>query len=145
MSDATKQVRVGVAVIVQRKTDGRIIFGLRKGLHGPGTWSLPGGNMDFGEEPEETARRELLEETGLSVGEIKAYVGCPYVNSHFRTTGKQYITLYFVAEYLGGEPEVLEPEKCERWVWTDPAALPTPLFEPIESNTLKLNLLSLQR
>jgi 8-oxo-dGTP pyrophosphatase MutT (NUDIX family) len=32
-----------------------------------GQWALPGGRKDEGETPEETARRELLEEVGLSV------------------------------------------------------------------------------
>ncbi len=32
-----------------------------------GKWTLPGGGMDWGEHPEETARREVLEETGLEV------------------------------------------------------------------------------
>lgn len=133
----TKQVRVGVAVIV-RNAEGRVLFGLRKGDHGGGTWSLPGGHVEFGEEPEDTARREVLEETGLKVGKVQVYERCPYVNSHFRETGKQYITLYFTAEHLGDEPRVTEPEKCERWVWTDPHKLPSPLFEPIEQNTLRL-------
>jgi 8-oxo-dGTP diphosphatase len=30
-----------------------------------GWWTLPGGGVEFGEHPEETARRELQEETGL--------------------------------------------------------------------------------
>lgn len=30
-------------------------------------WGLPAGLIDYGESPEETVRRELLEETGLSV------------------------------------------------------------------------------
>ena len=135
----TKQVRVGVAIII-RNPEGRVLFGLRKGAHGGGTWSFPGGHVDFGEEPEDTARREVMEETGLTVGKVTVYGTCPYVNSHFRETGKQYITLYFVAEYVGGEPRVTEPDKCVRWGWFNPRALPSPLFEPIEQNRLRLDL-----
>ena len=35
-----------------------------------GLWSFPGGRAERGEDPETTARRELLEETGLAVGRI---------------------------------------------------------------------------
>ncbi len=33
----------------------------------PGKWTLPGGGIDFGEDPEDAVVREFIEETGLTV------------------------------------------------------------------------------
>ncbi len=38
-----------------------------------GNWGVPGGAMELGETTEETARRELFEETGLEAGEITLF------------------------------------------------------------------------
>jgi len=36
----------------------------------PGQWFLPGGGLDHGEDPEDGLRRELVEETGLTVADL---------------------------------------------------------------------------
>jgi len=128
-SEDGPQVRVGTAALIFR--DGQLLLGQRKGSHGEGTWSFPGGHVDFGEEPVDSVRREIMEETGLEVGEIHPYTPLPYVNTHFHKEGKQYITLYFTVKYQGGDPKLMEPDKCERWSWFDAQNLPHPLFEPI--------------
>lgn len=37
----------------------------------PDPWGLPGGNLKFGEDPSQAVRRELMEETGMSVQETR--------------------------------------------------------------------------
>jgi 8-oxo-dGTP pyrophosphatase MutT (NUDIX family) len=44
---------------------------LQQRIHPRGKWAFPGGLMELGESAEDTARREVLEETGLEVGELR--------------------------------------------------------------------------
>ena len=49
-----------------RRTRGRpAVAAIRPRGKAPGTWALPKGNIDPGERPDETALREVLEETGV--------------------------------------------------------------------------------
>lgn len=123
--------KVGVGVIVTR--DQKVLLGKRRNAHGDGTWSFPGGHLEFGEEPEDCAIRETLEETGIRIKNLRRSA---YTNDIFRKENKHYITLYIISEYDSGTVKIMEPEKCERWEWFDWDNLPEPLFLPIE-NLLK--------
>lgn len=119
-------VRVGVSVVICK---GRLVLlGKRLTSHGVGHWCTPGGHIEFGETPEEAARREVMEETGLELGRVRQSEALPYLNTFFHEDGKQYITLYLEGEYIGGEPVAKEPEKCAQWLWFPIDVLPVPLF-----------------
>ena len=80
--------RVGVGVFVNK--DGKILVGKRKGSHGAGTWALPGGHLEPGESFEACCKREVLEETGLTIKNISPVV---FTNDIFHDEGVHYITL----------------------------------------------------
>jgi 8-oxo-dGTP diphosphatase len=120
--------KVGVGVFVKR--DGKFLMQKRKGKHGDGTWSLPGGHLEFGETPEECAAREVMEETGVR---ISNFCRGPYTNDYFDAEGKHYITLFIVSEYESGEPRILEPETTEDLGWFTIGDLPGPLFLPLKN------------
>lgn len=132
-SEAVPTVRVGVAVIVWNDL-GELLLGLRKGDHGGGTWSFPGGHVEHGERPIDTAKRELSEEIGpqCQFSYVRQYSQHPYTSTVF-ASGKHYITLIFEAVLSSGQPLVMEPDKCAEWKWFPPNGLPTPLFEPLDN------------
>ena len=125
--------KVGIGVIVIK--DNKILMGKRKNAHGDGTWSFPGGHLEFNEELEDAARREVLEETGIKIKNIR--IGT-FTNDIFEREGKHYITLFLISEHDSGEPEIMEPESCEKWEWIEWNDMPEPLFIPIQ-NLLKQN------
>jgi 8-oxo-dGTP diphosphatase len=65
--------RVAVVLLVDRQ--GQILMQQRdsKARTSPSQWSFPGGSIEPDETPEEAARRELWEETGLRVGVLEPY------------------------------------------------------------------------
>lgn len=129
-----KRPLIGVGVVVLH--EGRVLLGKRKGAHGAGEWSFPGGHLEYKESVEDCAKRELEEETGLKALSVK--LG-PWVEGVMEDD-KHYITLFAYVTEFEGEPQLLEPHKCEGWDWFEWNALPSPLFAPIPSLLEKIEI-----
>ena len=99
----------------------------RKNVHGGGTWSTPGGHLDFAEQPDECARREAEEETGLAVGETR-FLG---ITNDVFNESLHYVTLWFHATCEDGEPRIAAPYEIDELGWFERDRLPTPLFAPL--------------
>lgn len=126
MSVSINRPKIGVGVII--KKDGKVLTGKRKNAHGNGGWSFPGGHLEMWESVEDCAKREVLEETGLVIENLKKVA---FTNDMFPEEEKHYITLFVTADYKSGEVELKEPEKCDGWKWVEWNNLPEPLFLPI--------------
>ncbi|MFC1641025.1 NUDIX hydrolase [Patescibacteria group bacterium] len=121
----TQTPKVGVHVFI-RDSSGNFLIGKRKGSHGAGTYALPGGHIELGETPEETAAREVMEETGCEIENI--YRG-PFTNDIFGPD-MHYVTLFMRADLVRGMPHAME-DKCEGWFWANWDHMPSPLFLPL--------------
>lgn len=127
--------RIGISTIILHPEEKfYILMGRRKGSHGHGTWSFPGGHLEFEESIIDCSIREAWEETGLELKfpEVTPYL---YTENLFPEFGKHYITIYSLAEALSVQPILKEPEKCYGWEWVNWYDLTggriNPLFSPI--------------
>ncbi len=117
---------VGIGIMIFRKN--KILLGKRKGSHGQGDYAFPGGHLDYMENFEECAIREIKEETGIKVKNIKFQL----LSNIKKFNPKHYVHIGLIADHKNGEPKILEPDKCEGWDWYKLDTLPKPLFWPTQ-------------
>ena len=115
----------GVGVGVYIRKDGRVLLGQRKSEHGKGEWCTPGGKLEINETLEDCATREVREEAGLEIRNLR-FIGI--TNDMWPSNGSHYVTVTYSADWKSGEAKVMEPDKCEKWEWFSWDNLPKPLF-----------------
>ena len=124
-------IGVGVMVINENK----ILLGLRNPdkikvsseLQGQGTWTMPGGKVEFMEKLIDAAKRELKEETNLDATDMELLC-----ISDDMTDTAHYVTVGFLVKEYSGEVQTMEPETILEWKWFNLNDLPKNLYKPSE-------------
>lgn len=122
-------VDVGIMIINKNK----ILLGLRNPnkvkasseLQGQGTWTMPGGKVEFMETLLNAAKRELKEETNLDALNLEVIS----ISDDIKDSA-HYVTICFLAKDYSGEIKTMEPETIIKWKWFDLDKLPTNLYMP---------------
>ena len=133
-----KIVRTGIGVFIFK--DGKFLMGQRRNSHGDGTWSIPGGHLEFGETFEDAAKREVLEETGLKIKNIRFGA---VTNDYFKKENKHYVTVWVLSDWESGEAYVVAYD-LDKFLAAgadiDPTGLANKLFESGEAYVVADNL-----
>ena len=93
-------------------------------LHEEGTWTMPGGNIEYGETFEEAGAREAYEETGIIINPNDLEVICVQVDKNEHA---HYISVGMIAKLFEGTPKVMEQDIVD-WKWFDLDNLPKNIF-----------------
>jgi 8-oxo-dGTP diphosphatase len=118
--------------VVVRRLRGRwFVAAIRPGGRPEGVWALPKGNLGPGERPEQTAEREIEEETGVrarlvrKLGDVRYVYTQSWGNGHGERIFK--VVSFYLFRYRGGRlgdiPAELAHEVAEvRWLPLEEAA-----------------------
>ena len=115
------------ASCVVRRGDGALLVQQR--VYPEGRWCFPGGLMELGESVEDTARREVFEETAIQVGRLKligVYSGPNHLCRAANGDEWYVVNTAFAALDWMGEAAVSDAESV-RLAWTRPEDMPETL------------------
>lgn len=108
-----KYIKVGAAVLILDEEENVLLL-LRKSPPEAGSWTIPGGHVEFMERLEETIIREVKEEVGVEI-EIKSLL-C-VTEPIAKEEESHWVSPVFLAQIKGGQPENLEPEVTQEINW----------------------------
>lgn len=101
--------------------EGKVLLTQRnepKYTHAHGKWHFPGGGIEFGEHPEQTAIREVKEETGLDIALVS---NKPFINSFlFMPESIHAIVFVYSARLIGGTIDISNDPHTADAKWHTP-------------------------
>ena len=129
--------KVGIGFGVMMLKDRKVLLGKRhedpqkadSELSGEGTWTMPGGKLNFHESFEEGAKREVIEETDIELKNTRVICVNNDIteNAHFVTVGL--LAIHEEGDFEGWA-KVMEPNEIVEWKWFGPNELPEKIFFP---------------
>jgi len=123
-----KHIGVGCGVMILDGNKVLMCRRLSRGYNGYGQWALVGGNVEFGETPEQAAIREVKEETDLDIDPKDISVFC--FSNNIYNEESHYISIGLITRKWRGVVKNMEPHKCAELKWFDLDALPENIFVP---------------
>ena len=95
MEENNKQINISQKAIICRQ-DGKILAIKRSNTHPlrPKGWDIPGGDLEFGEDMEEGIVREIREETGMEIYDLKIIDAV----SRFNSQNEFWVVICYIAK-----------------------------------------------
>lgn len=115
MKKGVDYIGVGIGAVLFNK-EGKIFLSKRgqKARNERGRWECPGGALEFGDSFENTIVREIKEEFGIDIEVVDQLAT---FNHLIPEENQHWVALCFICKLKSGEPQILEPEKCEEIGW----------------------------
>ena len=112
-----------------------VLLQLRRGTsYMDGHWAAAAaGHVERGETAHDAAHREALEELGVT--DLALEFAFTMQRTLFADAIDERVDFFFTARSWGGEPRIVEPEKCAEIRWCPLDALPSPVV-PHEAHAL---------
>lgn len=98
--------------VIYRRINGKVRFLLIKNRRSSG-WGFPKGHVEEGETPEATAKREVLEETGIHIDILPGFLK----KSDYKIQNKIHKTVTIFAGKTTDTQTIIQEEEIEDYVW----------------------------